>query len=208
MEISVFDAQKTLKNNTMKNFILLFFVGLLIFSCKEKSEEIESNVNTAPKESIFLLDSKWKNQNGKELQLKDLKGKNLVVVMIFTSCQTACPILVADMQKIASKIDPKKSGETNMVLVSIDPDNDTPQVLKKYAQERKMDDEHWTLLTSDKESIRELANVLAVKYQKISPIIFSHSNIITVFNKKGEMVHQAEGTVNSAEVANFVNELK
>ena len=183
-------------------------MGLLIFSCKEKAEEIENNINTAPKESIFLLDSKWQNQNGKELQLKDLKGKNLVVVMIFTSCQTACPILVADMQKITSKIDPKKSDETNMVLISIDPDNDTPLVLKKYAQERKMDDEHWTLLTSDKESIRELANVLAVKYKKISPIIFSHSNIITVFNKKGEMVHQAEGTVNSAEVANFVNDLK
>lgn len=187
--------------------MLLFFVGLLIFSCKGTPEE-ESNLNTEPKESIFLLDSKWQNQNGKELQLRDLKGKNLVVVMIFTSCQTACPILVADMQKIAAKIDPKKSEETTMVLVSIDPENDTPEVLKKYAQERKMNDEQWTLLTSDKESIRELANVLAVKYKKISPIIFSHSNIITVFNKKGEMVHQAEGTVNSAEVAKFVNELK
>ena len=208
MEISVSDVQKTFKNNTMKKLIVAFLFGLMIFSCKEKAEEIESNINTVPKESIFLLDSKWQNQNGKELQLKDLKGKNLVVVMIFTSCQTACPILVADMQKIASKIDPKKSGETNMVLISIDPENDTPEVLKKYAQERKMDDEHWTLLTSDKESIRELANVLAVKYKKISPIIFSHSNIITVFNKNGEMVHQAEGTVNSAEVAKFVNELK
>ena len=187
--------------------MLLFFVGLLIFSCKGTPEE-ESNLNIELKEFIFLLDSKWQNQNGKELQLRDLKGKNLVVVMIFTSCQTACPILVADMQKIAAKIDPKKSEETTMVLVSIDPENDTPEVLKKYAQERKMNDEQWTLLTSDKESIRELANVLAVKYKKISPIIFSHSNIITVFNKKGEMVNQAEGTVNSAEVAKFVNELK
>ena len=82
----------------------------MIFSCKEKAEEIESNINTVPKESIFLLDSKWQNQNGKELQLKDLKGKNLVVVMIFTSCQTACPILVENIKKIASKIDHKKSG--------------------------------------------------------------------------------------------------
>ena len=179
----------------------------MLFSCNEKKEEVVDNVNTVPKESIFLLDSKWKNQEGKELQLRDLKGKNLVVVMIFTSCQTACPILVADMQKIAAKINPKKTDETTMVLVSIDPDNDTPEVLKKYAEERKMDAKHWTLLTSDMESIRELANVLAVKYKKISPILFSHSNIITVFNKNGEMIKQVEGTVNSEEVAKTVNGL-
>lgn len=191
----------------MKKFLFLLFFGLMLFSCNEKKEEVVDNVNTVPKESIFLLDSKWKNQDGKELQLRDLKGKNLVVVMIFTSCQTACPILVADMQKIAAKIDPKKTEETTMVLVSIDPDNDTPEVLKKYAEERKMDAKHWTLLTSDMESIRELANVLAVKYKKISPILFSHSNIITVFNKNGEMIKQVEGTVNSEEVAKTVNGL-
>lgn len=191
----------------MKKFLFLLFFALMLFSCNEKKEEVVDNVNTVPKESIFLLDSKWKNQDGKELQLRDLKGKNLVVVMIFTSCQTACPILVADMQKIASKIDPKKTDETTMVLVSIDPDNDTPEVLKKYAEERKMDAKHWTLLTSDMESIRELANVLAVKYKKISPILFSHSNIITVFNKNGEMIKQVEGTVNSEEVAKTVNGL-
>lgn len=191
----------------MKNFIILLFSVLFLFSCKENGNAEDDNVNTKLKESIFLLDSKWQNQDGKELQLKDLKGKNLVFVMIFTSCQTACPILVADMQKIAAKIDPKKLKETTMVLVSIDPDNDTPAVLKKYATERKMVGDPWLFLTSDKESIRELANVLAVKYKKISPIIFSHSNIITVFNKKGEMVNQAEGTVNSGAVAKTVNEL-
>lgn len=191
----------------MKKFLFLLFFGLMLFSCNEKKEEVVDNVNTVPKESIFLLDSKWKNQEGKELQLRDLKGKNLVVVMIFTSCQTACPILVADMQKIAAKIDPKKTDENTMVLVSIDPDNDTPEVLKKYAEERKMDAKHWTLLTSDMESIRELANVLAVKYKKISPILFSHSNIITVFNKNGEMIKQVEGTVNSEELAKTVNGL-
>ena len=191
----------------MKKFIIVLFSVLFLFSCKENGNVEDDNVNTELKESIFLLDSKWQNQDGKELQLKDLKGKNLVFVMIFTSCQTACPILVADMQKIAAKIDPKKLKETTMVLVSIDPDNDTPAVLKKYAAERKMVGEPWLFLTSDKESIRELANVLAVKYKKISPIIFSHSNIITVFNKKGEMVNQAEGTVNSGAVAKTVNEL-
>ena len=190
----------------MKNFFIILISALFLFSCKENIEK-----QTEPKKSengsIFVLDSKWQNQDGKELQLKELKGKNLVVVMIFTSCTTACPILVADMQKIESKIDPKKLKETTMVLVSIDPDNDTPEVLKAYAQQRNMYGEPWLFLRSDKESVRELANVLAVKYKKISPIVFSHSNIISVFNKNGEMVNQVEGTVKSEDVANTVNGL-
>lgn len=190
----------------MKNFFIILISALFLFSCKENTER-----QTEPKKSengsIFVLDSKWQNQDGKEIQLKELKGKNLVVVMIFTSCTTACPILVADMQKIESKIDPKKLKETTMVLVSIDPENDTPEVLKAYAQQRNMYGEPWLFLRSDKESVRELANVLAVKYKKISPIVFSHSNIISVFNKNGEMVNQVEGTVKSEDVANTVNGL-
>ena len=190
----------------MKNLILVLFSAILFLSCSQKQEE-KSVAQEKTTGSIFVLDSKWQNQEGQELQLKDLKGKNLVVVMIFTSCKTACPILVADMRKIASKIEPKKLKETTMLLISIDPENDTPEVLKAYAKEQKMEGEPWMFLRSDKESVRELANVLAVKYKKISPIVFSHSNIITVFNKNGEMINQVEGTVKSEDVAKTINSL-
>ncbi len=188
----------------MKKILIILFSAIVLLSCTEKTAEATPELN----ESIFLLDSRWQTQDGKELQLRDLKGKNIVVTMIFTSCKTACPLLVADMQKIAAKIDPKKLKQTQMVLISIDPDNDTPEVLKQYAIQNNMNEEPWLFLRSDKESVRELANVLAVKYKKISPIVFSHSNIITVFNKKGEMVKQVEGTVKSEEVAKAVEELK
>ena len=189
----------------MKNIFILLFSVIFLFSCK-KTETAE-NEKKALNESIFLLDSKWENQDGKQLQLKDLKGKNLVMVMIFTSCKTACPLLVSDMKQVAKKIDKDKLKETTMVMVSIDPENDTPAVLKEYAKQNNISGEPWLFLRSDKESVRELANVLAVKYKKISPIVFSHSNIITVFNKQGEMVKQAEGVVNAGEVAQAVNQL-
>ncbi|KIA90222.1 SCO family protein [Kaistella jeonii] len=190
----------------MKNFIILIFSVLLLFACKDNSEKPEE-IKAKTTDSIFLLDSKWQNQDGKEIQLKDLKGKNLVVVMIFTSCQTACPLLVADMKKVEGKITKDKLKNTSMVLITIDPTNDTPEVLKKYAQKRDMYGEPWVFLRSDLESTREFANVLAVKYKKITPIIFSHSNIISIFNKKGEMVSQEEGTVNSDAIAKTVNGL-
>ena len=192
----------------MKNILLFLFSVLTIFSCKENTEQTAQNKENADS-SIFLLDSKWQNQDAEELQLKDLKGKNLVMVMIFTSCRTACPILVGDMKKIHAKIEKNKLKDTSLVLISIDPTNDTPEVLKKFAAERNMDSEPWIFLRSDEESTREFANVLAVKYKKISPIEFSHSNIISVFNRNGELVSQEKGSgINSDAVAKTVNELK
>ena len=190
----------------MKNLFLTLISILFLFSCSEKKTE-KINEKETSTGSIFVLNSTWQNQDGKELQLKDLKGKNMVVVMIFTSCTTACPLLVAEMQKIEKKIDKNKLKETNMVLVSIDPENDTPEILKAYAKQNNMEGEPWIFLRFYIYSFLEFANVRAEKKKKRTPSDGSHSNIITVFNKNGEMVNQLEGITNSDEVAKSVNGL-
>ncbi|MHA6728038.1 SCO family protein [Chryseobacterium sp. A301] len=185
--------------------LLILLIPFLLLACKDtgaSDSKLEPESN-----SVFLLDSEWQNQNGETLKLEQLKGKNMVVAMIFTSCTTACPILIADMKKIYNGIDAKHQESTSMVLISIDPDNDSPEVLKEFAKTQKMDQEPWQFLVSDKESLRNLANVLAVKYKKISPMEFSHSNIISVFDKNGVLVNQVEGTVQHDKVISAVNSL-
>lgn len=149
--------------------------------------------NEISDESIFNLTSKWNTEEGNVIELKDLRGKTLVMVMIYTTCKAACPRLVADMRNIEKQVPKEYNNNLRYVLVSIDPETDTPEKLKAFAKENLMDDEHWTFLQGTKTSVREFANVLAVKYKEISPLDFSHSNIISVFNSEGELVHQQEG---------------
>lgn len=144
-------------------------------------------------ESIFNLTSNWNTEEGKSITLKDLKGKTLVMVMIYTTCKAACPRLVADMRSIETKIPTKYKEDVNYILISIDPKTDTPEKLKAFAIENYMDGNQWTFLHGSEVGVREFANVLAVKYKEISPLDFSHSNIISVFNPQGELVHQQEG---------------
>ncbi len=54
-------------------------------------------------------------------------------------------------------------------------------------------EKQWTFIRSNEDDTRELANVMAVKYKEISPIEFSHSNIISVYSKKGTLAYQKEG---------------
>lgn len=158
----------------------------------EKNSELAEDDNISD-ESIFNLTSTWHNEEGEAFQLKDLKGKTLVMVMIYTSCKAACPRLVADMRNIESQIPDEKIKNMQFIMVSIDPETDTPEKLKAFAKENFMDDAHWTFLQGTESGVREFANVLSVKYKEISPIDFSHSNIISVFNPQGELKHQQEG---------------
>lgn len=185
----------------MKNLKLLFISLLIInLSCKnnsEKPKDLEAETTVTNKQfsdmSIFNLPSNWTTQDGEEIELKDLQGKVVAMVMIYTSCQAACPRLVADMRNIEKQIPSDKKDKVQFVFVSIDPEVDTPERLKEFAIENKMDSKEWLFLRGSEEDTREFAAVLAVSYKRISPIDFSHSNIISVFNKDGELVHQMEG---------------
>ncbi|TXI31569.1 MAG: SCO family protein [Niabella sp.] len=187
----------------MKHLFFFILLSIGFFSCKQAK-----TVKDLPSDSIFHLTTEWQDQHNKNMKLTDLRGKTLVVVMIYTSCKAACPLLVADMKKIEKQIKPSNLNKVSLVLVSIDPETDTPQRLADFAKTGGMDAPQWVFLRSNEAATQEFANVLSMKYKKISPIDFSHSNIISVFNTDGELVMQEEGTgINTKKVANEVNDL-
>lgn len=157
------------------------------------ADQEESTAEDINGMSIFQLPSTWRTQNNEEIEFKDLKGNVLVVVMIYTSCQSACPRLVADMKGIELKVSSAAAEDVKYILVSIDPAYDTPEKLKQFSIDNEMSDPKWLFLQGTEETVRDFANVLAVRYTQISPMDFSHSNIISVFDQGGVMQHQQEG---------------
>jgi len=192
----------------MKKVFLGLFVILLVLQSCNSNKNTPNNANKPISElSIYNLPSKWTNQNGENIEMKELKGKILVMVMIYTSCKAACPRLVADMRNIEEHLPENIKNNVKLVLVSIDPVVDTPKRLKSFAIENKMDSEQWVFLRSTEENTREFAAVLAVNYKKIAPLEFSHSNIISVFNADGELAYQQEGLgVNSDQTIQKITE--
>ena len=194
-------------SNTKLFFLIAASLLLTLQSCGKKGDKDEDKDKTISDLSIYNLPSKWTNQDGKNLEMKEMKGKVLVMVMIYTSCKAACPRLVADMRNIEQRLPAKIKNNVKFVLVSIDPEVDTPQRLKAFAAENKMTGDQWVFLRSTEENTREFAAVLAVNYKKIDPIDFSHSNIISVFNAEGELAYQQEGLgVNSDPTVNKITE--
>lgn len=187
-------------------YILLCLV--LVCSCSKTQNDANTNIDKKLSgNSIFNLQTIWNTQDSTQIKLRDLKGKVLVIVMIYTSCKAACPRLVADMRDIESKIPKIYMNDLTFVLISIDPKTDKPGRLKRFAKANNMDAPHWTFLQGSESDTREFANVMAVKYKEISPLDFSHSNIISVIDRNGEMVFQQEGLgVNNKETINKIIE--
>lgn len=185
----------------IKKISLLLLSLTFLVACndtkKDNKEKVdhskEVNLEEFPDMSIFHLPSEWTTQNNEEIQLKDLQGKTLVAVMIYTSCQAACPRLVADMRHIDRDLPKEVKDKVQFVFVSIDPEVDTPERLKEFAIENQMDNDKWVFLRGSEDNTREFAAVLAVSYKAIDPFDFSHSNIISVFNPQGELAYQREG---------------
>ncbi|KYG73026.1 SCO family protein [Roseivirga echinicomitans] len=186
--------------------IFAISLTILFSSCgSQKKQEVAEVSKDISELSIYNLPSVWTSQNNESTELKDLRGDVLVMVMIYTTCQVACPRLVADMRDIESKLPNNKKKNVKFVLVSIDPETDTPERLKEFAIENEMDSDQWLFLRGSEDDTREFAAVLAVNYKKISPMDFSHSNIISVFNQEGELVHQKEGLgVNNQETVDTI----
>jgi protein SCO1/2 len=186
--------------------LLILVLGLQSCESKLKGQNVQKDKAISDL-SLYNLPSKWTNQNGQNIEMKDLKGKVLVMVMIYTSCKSACPRLVADMRNIESRLPENIKGNVKLVLVSIDPEVDTPERLKAFSIENKMETDQWIFLRSTEENTREFAAVLSVNYKKVSPMDFSHSNIISVFNAEGELAYQQEGLgVNSDETVQKITE--
>jgi protein SCO1/2 len=124
-------------------------------------------VITKVEKGIEVSDTVWhsakdirlKNQLGETVSLSDLNGKILVVDFFFTHCISICPKLTANMKRLQAAIktkDPAKLVDTpfvQFVSFTVDPERDSPVVLKKYADKFKINHDTWWMLTGDKKTI-------------------------------------------------------
>ncbi len=195
-------------------------ITLLFTSCKHKTDEQDEcckKPSSATTDSIQAFNSditihditsEWTTQDNKKVKLSDFKNKAIVAAMIFTNCQAACPRITADLQRIEKEIPKDKLNDVSFLLITMDAKRDTPEQLKKFADDHQLDLNRWTLLTSNESDILEFANVLNVRFTETENGNYDHSNIIHIINDKGNIVYQQVGLAQEPEKSlEKINEL-
>ena len=110
-----------------------------------------------------VADFSLTNQNGETVTQVDYADKIYIADFFFTTCPTICPIMTKNMADIQSRI--KGDDEVMLLSHTVTPKIDSVAQLKKYAEEKGVDDAKWNLVTGDKKEIYKLArkSYLAVK---------------------------------------------
>lgn len=150
--------------------------------------------------SLYQADGVFTDDTGKSFRLAQLRGRPVVVNLFFATCGYACPLAVTDLLAVQARLSPEQRKDTVFVLVSFDLARDTVEALAKYRAARQLDG-NWILLRGDDASVRELAALLGVKYKQEADGSFAHSNLFTILNREGEIVHQRIGLSSGLEAA-------
>jgi len=102
------------------------------------------------------------DQNFQTITDQTLRGSPWIAAFIFTNCAGPCPMMSAKMAQLQESV-PEKS--VKLVSFTVDPERDTPEVLKKYAENFKADESRWHFLTGEKQAIFNVAAGMKVAAQ-------------------------------------------
>lgn len=95
------------------------------------------------------------NQEGKQITQEDVKGKVFVAEYFFTTCGTICPIMNQQMQRVHKAY--KGNSDFRILSFSVNPEVDTVEQMKRYAEQHGADSKQWFFLTGTREKLYDLA---------------------------------------------------
>ena len=132
------------------------------------------------------------NEQGKEVKLSDFKGQAVALTFIFTRCPFPlfCPKMSSNFSEAYKKLQANPNGVTNWHLFSItfDVANDTPAVLKTYAERYNYDPARWNFLTGDMIDIDALTEQFGLNFSRSkSGIGFDHTLRTIIINSQGRI---------------------
>ena len=141
--------------------------------------------NTNQEDSLPVIggipDFEFIDSEGRDVGLASLKGKVWVADFIFTTCTMACPIMTGNMNIIHKKY--KKNDDIRLVSISVYPEYDTPEVLKKYASQYEANTDTWHFLTGNENTVKEVIKD-GFKIGDYEDIIF-HSEKFALVDRNG-----------------------
>ena len=172
----------------------------------EKVKKIGTVVDTNPppfrvvrdveplKVGDLMPDYKFTNELGKAVSLSDFKGKAVALTFLFTRCPfpTFCPRMATNLKEAAKRLKEKSDAPKNwhLLAVTIDPEFDTPAVLKEYGKNYEYDPAKWNFLTGAHIDITAIAEQFGLLYWRPDPkqpVNISHNLRTAVIDANGRV---------------------
>ncbi|EWH21952.1 cysteine ABC transporter ATP-binding protein [Bacillus haynesii] len=178
----------------MKNIFGIFLAGILtVFLSSCGTSKIENPLNYDVQSFSF------QNQDGKAVSLESLKGQVWVADFIFTNCETICPPMTSHMAELQKQME-EENLQARIVSFSVDPENDTPEKLKKFAANYPLSFQNWDFLTGysqkeiEKFALKSFKSIVK-KPEDEDQVI--HQSSFYLVDQNGKVVKDYDGAKNT-----------
>jgi protein SCO1/2 len=162
---------------------VLVLASLMLSQSREAADRVSEDpplpkIAPAPE---FTLTS----QDGTPVNLVDFRGKVVAVTFIYTLCTDTCPVLTPMMSFVQDRLGRDFGAKIAFISITVDPERDTPQVLKEYAQAFGADLGGWAFVTGAPETIREVTRRYGVFAAKTADGDVDHSFLTSIVDPRG-----------------------
>jgi protein SCO1/2 len=127
------------------------------------------------------------SQDRKEVTLAALRGKVVAVAFIYASCPDVCPMLTDKLARVQDALGSDFGSKVAFVSITTDPERDTPEVLKGYAEAFQANPAGWSFLTGAPATVLEVAHRYGVAVAKAADGGVDHTMLTTLIDRQGVM---------------------
>jgi protein SCO1/2 len=163
---------------------VVFALLLSILAClapaqaDEVSQQPLPTIGPAPEFALSAPD-------GGSVALKDLRGKVVAVAFIFTTCGSICPLLTAKMVQVQHQLGRDFGAKVAFVSITLDPEHDTPEMLKLYAEAYETDPAGWSFLTGAPAAVRDVVRRYGVYAETTADGGIDHTSLVSIVDRRG-----------------------
>src|SRR5262245_8618997 len=154
----------------------------------QEGSQTQSLPKIAPAPGFMLT-----SQDGTQISLAGLRGKVVAVSFIFTRCAATCPVLTPMMSLVQDRLGSDFGRNVVFVSITVDPEHDTPEMLKWYAQAFGADVAGWSFLTGPPPVIADLTRGYGVFVAKNPDGDVDHSFLTSIVDRRGMLRFQSLG---------------
>lgn len=192
-------------------FYLTFFSALVAAFYFTLTSLIPDFRNKKSKTLGYVRPFSFKDQDGKVITEKDVAGKVYVAEFFYTTCRSICPIMNNNMRKVYNEF----KDEKDFLILShtSDPETDSVQRLKRYADSMGVSSSHWIFLTGRKDSLYSMARIsYLIDDPNNNPVDinddFLHTQLWAVVDKKGNVRKKIYDGLKPSEVNAMIEDIK
>lgn len=184
--------RKAMAGYLIMGFAIAFAVGTALAAVSGSTDSGELPFPTeALRTEHQAPEFELKDHTGDTVRLRDLRGRVVLVTAIFSKCGYSCPIILSDLQDAVAALTSEELDDLRVAVITLDPENDTPEVLANVAAARGFTSPPFHLLSGEPATVERVLDDFAFPRSRDAETGFiNHANLFILVDREGGVAYR------------------